>query len=404
MIWLVSSNIPPEGLSSSCLSRTLRVASCLVAILGFFVMGCQPAPAVVTPTQGDSYRLMVINGSGGGKYRAGSEIHVWANPYEQGWTFDTWQGGTQPIPDIRSMHATLTMPAHDVRIEATYKQIPVWSAAFASIVGRDVYYYFPPNGYKGIILFFHGSGGDAREWSGLGAERRHFFDEAIAAGYAFLAINSADRVNKQWDLRVPPARNVDLEAVAAILTAFRANGQIPGETRLYGVGMSQGGRLATLAAHTLGMQASAIWVGAGHEEIMPVTTTPNMWCLADHDPIIDQQEVHAQYQQLLGRGTEAGFYVNSQTPLSPLYFVNIEGIDKSASAQLFSELTSQGYLDENYFLIDNPRLSRWENHVGLEYSEEVRLDIQDRLFVAYAEHAFYSECDHRVLDFFASHP
>jgi hypothetical protein len=24
--------------------------------------------------------------------------------------------------------------------------------------------------------------------------------------------------------------------------------------------------------------------------------------------------------------------------------------------------------------------------------------------VAYAEHAFYSECDHRVLDFFNSHP
>lgn len=70
----------------------------------------------------------------------------------------------------------------------------------------------------------------------------------------------------------------------------------------------------------------------------------------------------------------------------------------------FFELKSQGYLDKNNFLIGNPRLSGWEKYMGLEYSEAARLDIQDRLFVAYAEHAFYSDCDHRVLDFFDSHP
>jgi hypothetical protein len=31
-----------------------------------------------------------------------------------------------------------------------------------------------------------------------------------------------------------------------------------------------------------------------------------------------------------------------------------------------------------------------------------RLDIQDRLFVAYAKQALYSDCDHPVLDFFSS--
>jgi hypothetical protein len=99
-----------------------------------------------------TYRLMVINGSGGGHY-------------QEGWTFDRWKGETGPIPDIRSMHATLTMPPQDMRIEATYKQIPVWSASVANLSGREIYYYFPPHDYKGVILFFHGSGGDAREWS-----------------------------------------------------------------------------------------------------------------------------------------------------------------------------------------------------------------------------------------------
>ncbi|MBI3151319.1 MAG: alpha/beta fold hydrolase [Chloroflexi bacterium] len=369
--------------------------------IGFLLAGCQSVAATPTPA---SYTLTVINGSGSGLYQAGSTVHVWANPYPLGWTFDTWRGDTEPLPDIRSMHATMIMPPQDIQIETTYKQIPVWSVSYASMSGRDVYSYFPPASYKGVIIFFHGSGGDAREWSELGAERRHFFDDAIADGYAIIAIDSNDRVHKQWDLTMPPASNSDLEAVAAILTAFRANGQMPAQIPVYGVGMSQGGRFATLASYFLNMKASAIWVGAGHEDIMDTTMVPTMWCLADHDPIIDRQEAFTQYQQLIERDVDAVFNVHSQTPLYPLYFVNIEGVDEAASERLFFEFKSQGYLDENNFLIDNPRLSKWENHIGLEYPEAARLDIQDRLFVAYAEHAFYSDCDHLVLDFFDSHP
>lgn len=136
---------------------------------------------------------------------------------------------------------------------------------------------------------------------------------------------------------------------------------------------------------------------------METTTVPTIWCLADHDPIIDREEAFDQYQQLIERGVDVSFYVHPQTPLYPLYFVNNEGVDEDASLQLFSDLQSQGYLDENYFLLDNPRISRWEKHIGLDYSETVRRHIQDSLFVAYAEHAFYSDCDHRVLKFFNEH-
>ena len=288
----------------------------LLALLGFLLTGCHPVAATPLPP---AYTLTVINGFGSGQYPAGSTVHVWANPYTQGWTFDTWRGDTQPLPDIRSMHATMLMPAQDVQIAASYKQIPVWSASQANISGRAVYYFFPPSGYKGVIVFFHGSGGDAREWANLGMERRHFFDDAIADGYAILAIDSADRVNKQWDLNPSPASNSDLGAVEAILTAFRADGQMSAATPVYGVGMSQGGRFATLAGYTLNMNASAIWVGAGHEQIMEITNVPTMWCLADHDPIIDREEAHAQYSQLLDRGVDALFYIHSPAPLYPLY-------------------------------------------------------------------------------------
>jgi hypothetical protein len=90
---------------------------------------------------------------------------------------------------------------------------------------------------------------------------------------------------------MPAESNSDLQAVEAILAAFRADGKLPDRTPIYGVGMWQGGRLATLAGYALGMKATAIWVGAGHKDIMDVTTTPTIWCLADRDPIIDRQEV-----------------------------------------------------------------------------------------------------------------
>lgn len=370
-------------------------------IVLLILAGCQSNQETATPSA--SYQLTVVNGIGSGRYHAGETVHVWANPYPQGWTFDTWRGDIQPLPDVRSMHATMLMPERDMQIEATFKPIPIWSAEVASIADRDVYFYFPPE-YRGVIFFFHGSGGDAREWSDLGAERHHFFDDAIAEGYAIVSVNSADRVNKQWDLTPDPASNADLEAVAAILTAFRRDGKISAQTPVYAVGMSQGGRFATLVAYALGMNASAVWVGAGHTEIMEVTTAPTLWCLADHDPIIDRDEVFSQYERLIERGVDAVYYVHSPMPIHALYFAGIEGVNEADSERLFTKLRSLGVLDEKNFLRENPRFLEWQESMGAELSESARRDIQDRLMVAYAEHAFYSDCDHRALDFFGSHP
>lgn len=94
---------------------------------------------------------------------------------------------------------------------------------------------------KGSSYFFRGSGGNAREWTDLGAERRHFFDDAIADGYAVLAINSLNRVDKKRDLSVPPAPNSDLDAVGVILKSFKAGGLVPTHIFVYGVGILRGG-------------------------------------------------------------------------------------------------------------------------------------------------------------------
>lgn len=221
--------LPNHSGAANIFTKYLTLISLVLSIL--LLTRCQQtASAAALPTSAAYYWLMVINGTGGGHYQAGTTVHIWANPHPKGWTFDVWKGATQSLPDIYSMHATITMPPQDIQIEATYTQIPPWSASFARMFGRDVSYYFPPSSFKGVIAFFHGSGGDAREWTDLGAERRHFFDDAIADG----------------------------NAVRAILAAFRASGQIPAQVPIYGVGISQGGRFATLASFVLNMKVSAI--------------------------------------------------------------------------------------------------------------------------------------------------
>ena len=105
---------------------TKQLMSIVLALSVLLLMSCQQTSVAATtaPTSATSYWLMVINGTGGGHFPTGSTVHIWANPHPKGTTFDVWEGQTQPLPDIYCMHATITMPAHEVEIEATYTEIP----------------------------------------------------------------------------------------------------------------------------------------------------------------------------------------------------------------------------------------------------------------------------------------
>ncbi|MBI3738304.1 MAG: dienelactone hydrolase family protein [Chloroflexi bacterium] len=365
------------------------------------LLGCRPA--VKIESESSYYTdIVILQGSGSGRYLVGSTVHVWADPYQPGFIFDTWKGDIDALSDARAFHATLIVPANGVRLSATYKQMPLWSASFQRIANRDTYIFLPKHP-KGVIFFFHGSGGDAREWTNLGMERGHFFDEAIAEGYAILAVNSADTINKQWNVDLPPNPNPDVDAVRTILAEFVTSGQITTDTPLFAVGFSQGGQFASLVAYVLGMDAVAIWCGDGLEAITKASTVPTIWCLAEHDPIIDNEQAQVYYEYLVSRGIDANFYIHPPSPLYPLYFTHIQGIEATESQWLFTQLKTKGYLDTNDYLTENPRLSLWDKHIGLNLPEEIRDDLRDHLFVAYSEHAFYSDCDHRVLDFFEAH-
>ncbi len=95
--------------------------------------------ATYKSTSSPTYSLTVVNGTGGGSCAAGSLVTLNADPAPAGQAFDRWIGGF--IADAASAQTTLTMPAADTRVAATYKSTssPTYSLTVVSGTGGGSY-------------------------------------------------------------------------------------------------------------------------------------------------------------------------------------------------------------------------------------------------------------------------
>lgn len=94
----------------------------LLPSLGFLGMGMVD-DLVVTPDQVFEtvlYGLTVNTGTGSGAYTNGQQVAVAANPPVTGCLFDRWTGATQHVASVTSANTTVTMPALDITLLATY--------------------------------------------------------------------------------------------------------------------------------------------------------------------------------------------------------------------------------------------------------------------------------------------
>ena len=66
-----------------------------------------------------NYTLTVTHGTGGGSYQAGATVTISADAPPSGQVFDKWTGGT--VASATSASTTVTMPAANVTLTATYK-------------------------------------------------------------------------------------------------------------------------------------------------------------------------------------------------------------------------------------------------------------------------------------------
>ena len=234
------------------------------------------------------FAVTVVNGVGSGVYEEGTTVNIIADPYDSATdershretpdpvtanrTFDQWIGDVQYVDNIYAQDTTILMSGVDVSVTATYKDTRKW---MANTVVSD----FPP-AHRGVIFFFHGKGGCAACLFQL-AESRRFIDDALARGFAVVAIDSLMRGNEArwagtgWTDPADPANNVDMQRVVEVRQQFILDGRMSPIDPIYMIGMSNGGIfasqfiLATQAALSFPVNAMVMMVSRGSLTTVP---------------------------------------------------------------------------------------------------------------------------------------
>jgi hypothetical protein len=344
--------------------------------------------------------IVVNSGSGDGKYKGQKFVHVWADPNPSGMVFDRWTGDIEWMNNPRESHTRIRNAKLNINLTATYKSAPAWIPTFETLNGIQMGYYFPPS-VLGVIFHFHGQGGSANLlFNNL--ERRIFANEAVAEGYAVVALDSADRTNRDWSTSNDLATNPDIQNVQAAINLLTGRGLMTASTPKFAHGFSKGAGFSPRVARALNFRATSMNLLAGTPDIINITTTPIIWCIAQNDGTImagGVQQSLVNYRNLLNRGIPAQHHLAVPTPVYPERFWRISGLTAQDSQTIYSALKTNGFIDGRGFLLQDPDTSNWQSVISVQYNSFLN-SIGEQLRICWTEHTFFSDYDRRVLDFF----
>ncbi len=344
--------------------------------------------------------VTVNNGYGSGKYRGSRPIHVWAEANPPNMVFDRWTGDTDLLIDVNAWHTRISPKRKNITLTATYKSAPAWNPVYQTINGRIYGYHFPAN-IRGLVFRFHGTGGFATTFFNRLEDRSHA-DDFVSAGFAVVALDSDDRVNKQWSTVLPP-NNVDVNNVQAIINLFISQGLISTTTPIFSTGMSNGGAFSPRVAYVLQFKAAAVYCAQG-SAFVNITNIPTIWNVQQFD---DHENVGAagnatalsNSQTLANRGIATQFNVNIPSPVYPQRFARIPGLTLSDSQTIYNSLKNNGFLDRDNYLLQPPNTSGWQNFIPAAYQSKLD-EISIHLNVCFTAHQFFSDYNNRVIAFF----
>lgn len=348
------------------------------------------------------YTVAVNNGYGSGQYRgSGRSIHIWAEAFPQNMVFDRWVGDTSVLVDPTAWHTRIISKRKTTDLTATFKSAPAWTPTTAVINGSEYRYYFPPN-IRGVVFRFHGSGGSASTFFSR-VEDRNSANNFVAAGFAVVALDSKNRIDKQWDNTNNPPNNLDIINVQGLINLFIAQGMMTAATPVFSTGMSNGGAFSPRVAYALQFTAAAIYCVRGGTYIN-ITNVPTIWNVAQNDS--NEQvgpsgnaDSYTLYRILLGRGIRAEHNVHLPSPLYPQRFARIPGISLADSQIIFDALKNNNFLDRENNLRQSPTTSNWQNTIPIAYTPFLQ-PIGSQLDVVWSDHEYFSDNDGRTIAFF----
>ncbi|MFN5378876.1 MAG: hypothetical protein ACK5BQ_08930 [Ignavibacteria bacterium] len=368
------------------------------------------------------YTVDVINGWGGGKYRAGDTVHVFSRALDARDVFNRWESTPEVVfmpPD--EWHTTFIMPNNNVSVRAHLDTLPLYELKEEQISGverpKRVYHALPPSPC-GVVFLYHGTGGSARGWLPGSVENFTFVKDLIAANFGVIITESEETTAQKdmngdgfirWDVAPPlPDASIDYRNLRAILDTLINRGTITTSVPLFGVGMSNGGAFAIPSAIALGMKAAVSYCASGRASNASIINIPCLWMMAANDDnenvgTTGNQEAVELARRLRERGVKADAVIRRAHPIYPEIFTRA-GASESASRAIVSNLRDKGHLDERGYMrttsntIAAAVMADPASYPAIVTQKELTSNaIVNTLAVAYAEHNFFSDLSKQTI-------
>ncbi|MFN4123941.1 MAG: T9SS type A sorting domain-containing protein [Flavobacteriales bacterium] len=383
-----------------------------------------------TFTWAQTFQVTVNGGFGSGSFQAGEIVHVFANQMQNTQVFDQWVGEVE-FEYANEWHGRFIMPAQDVVVSASYRNIPVFSIDIDTILfqgePKQVFYYFPQV-VRGTIFLFHEFAGRAQDWL-FRAEYNRFLIDAVADSFAVVFFSAGDLASKSgeinetlgsieeyaWNVEsLTLDENVDLQLLQAIINNLKGLEIMEANPKLYAVGMGQGAIFAQLAANVLDFRAISVYGAAGLPLFNNAPGVPTQWMLCENDEseitgMAGNEDAEAAFENFQTQDICSRIYMHTPSPLYPGRILKDPSFEPIQVNNIFQELINASILLNNRALVNGNRFLEIYNENPEEYLtinglvDFQRAFIAEQIDIAYAAHQFYSDLNRQTLEFFKSY-
>lgn len=389
-----------------------------------FLAACSKQSSQATGgTTSDSATVTVINGYGGGQYKAGDTVDIWSNAIAADSVFNEWTGDNNLLFNSGEWHSSFIMPRANITLTATCSYLTPFTLKYEKIKGvsnlKNVYYYFPTS-QKGIVYLCHGTGGNAQNLVN-NFEWREMINDLVFAGYA-IVVTEAEEVTLNTDLdgdgkihwMLLPAdttANVDYANIAALTDSFYARGYTQPSVPRYSIGMSNGGIFSSALSFIFRYAAGVSFCAPTGTLVTSNSITPLQFCMAQYD---DAPEVGAtgnalaqnNASALTARGICSPLYLHNHSPAYSQRWARWNGISLSLSEAIFGELESNHLLDaRNYLVLTadsiEARITAYPSHYPVisSLNPAQYTFVTNEIDIMYAAHQFFSDYNKTTIHF-----
>jgi hypothetical protein len=393
-------------------------------ILGF--ISCKKTSSDTLPpiTATDSFTVVVNNGYGAGKYKAGDTVHIFSIAYTDAQVFDKWAGTDVSLLNaFEEWHTWFIMPAKDVLFTGAVKTITPVSLQFEMIRGRDrlkpVYYYFPA-GHKGFVYLLHGSGGNAANVASS-FEFKQLYKDLVNDNFGIIITEAEEATtgidaNADGKLRwgyspYDSVTNIDYANIKIITDTFYNRGITSRSKLRYSAGMSNGGAFSASLSSLFKYTAGISYCAPSGTPIAQLSTTPFQFCMArfDNNENVGPQgnaDALSNSNTFTGRSICSKYFMKEHSPLYAERFARRGDITIAQSTAVFNELKAKGYLtNKNYFIGYSDAFVTAYQSNPTAFPQLNSLNILQKAFVveqidlAVSDHQMYSDYNRATLRF-----